>query len=494
MRIILVVLAILPLAAMWYDIYQKREQRVLEEAFLTVAEPLVVERLKAPAGQDIADPIVLSPADDQSWSLRGKLMLAEEGQEIERRRIAAGFERVCEEAERQECWRLVSLAVDGEQRPLGEQSAAAPVASEAEAAPEPAAAAVSEPMVPDPSPTQTAPDPPASAAPDEAREQALIVGGGVGSDSLPLPAAASAAAVPPPQPPSSDGQPTSISIPLAASEDPPPAEQTTAEQTTAEQPLPLELPSPVPLGDAAAEPAEPGSAASPAGETEQAAVPPAATGAPQPATAEPEELPVPAAPERSLVTNVQSALNALGYGQPRPLSVDGVAGPQTRQAILAYREQNALSGGDEVTPELLAHMATQIEQRSSTQAEPTTEGTTSPEPPAQTGATAATAPAAEPAQQAAEQDAAPPASEQAAPEVDESLVYLIQDRLLRLGYGGGLPLARDGKLSERTVSLIASYQQEHALTVDGRPSESLLRHMESTMRQKSQSSSAGTAQ
>lgn len=486
MRIILVVLAILPLAAMWYDIYQKREQRVLEEAFLTVAEPLVVERLKAPAGQDIADPIVLSPADDQSWSLRGKLMLAEEGQEIERRRIAAGFERVCEEAERQDCWRLVSLAVDGEQRPLGEQSAAAPVASEAEAAPEPTAATVSEPMVPDPGPAQTAPDPPVSAAPDGASEQALIVGGGVGSDSLPLPAAASAAAVPPPQPPSSDGQPTSISIPLAASEEPPPAEQ-----TTAEQPLPLESPSPVPLGDAAAEPAEPGSAASPAGETEQAAVPPAATEDPQPATAEPEELPVPAAPERSLVTNVQSALNALGYGQPRPLSVDGVAGPQTRQAILAYREQNALSGGDEVTPELLAHMATQIEQRSSTQAEPTTEGTTSPEPAAQT---AATAPAAEPAQEAAEQDAAPPASEQAAPEVDESLVYLIQDRLLRLGYGGGLPLARDGKLSERTVSLIASYQQEHALTVDGRPSESLLRHMESTMRQKSQSSSAGTAQ
>ena len=64
---------------------------------------------------------------------------------------------------------------------------------------------------------------------------------------------------------------------------------------------------------------------------------------------------------------------------------------------------------------------------------------------------------------------------------DESLVFLIQDRLNRLGYDKPKPIKLDGKMDSRTRLAIFDYQQKNRLPKDGEPSEALLRHMEATL-------------
>ena len=65
--------------------------------------------------------------------------------------------------------------------------------------------------------------------------------------------------------------------------------------------------------------------------------------------------------------------------------------------------------------------------------------------------------------------------------VDESLVFLIQDRLNRLGYDQPTPIVLNGKLGSRTRLAIFDYQQKNRLPKDSRPTEALLRHIEATL-------------
>jgi len=58
------------------------------------------------------------------------------------------------------------------------------------------------------------------------------------------------------------------------------------------------------------------------------------------------------------------------------------------------------------------------------------------------------------------------------------IVYLIQDRLNRLGYARPALLELDGRFGPRTREAIAVYQRAHGLRIDGRASRELLFHIE----------------
>ena len=584
MRIILILLAILPLAAMWYDIYLNREQQAREQAFLASAEALLTEELQVGADQSLADPIVLPPdREGQAWGLRGKLILPGLDQQPARQRIGARFDAVCETAEDPACWKLVSLTVNGDDRPFG--SLAVPIDR---AAADDAETEAAETADSDGGEAETADTTdPATPSPEN---------GGEGGDLLPAPASQTAAAdgemsAEAEDPADDTEQPAAISIALnsdseadgvsmspeelAATEPETEPAPTAAEAPPAADEAPTEDGQPAPALPSASEiaaltdepqpetasPPTAEAAAEPETEVEAEEAAPDATEEPMEASVEQseEETPEPPKPDRAMIANVQSALNTLGYGKPRPLSVDGVLGPQTNRAIRAYRQDNGLAGGETVTAELLGHMAARIESQTSTEAaapsaapqpqpqpqrqpqpaatqpgiasmtapspnssatyttqsgesRPLTE-TNAADPATATPATADPAPAetatAEPANaepataEPAPQTAALPADSETADSTsagdrsanaDESLVYLIQDRLLRLGHPGAESLARSGKLDQRTVTVITSYQEANALTADGQPSESLLRHLESALRQSSQSGSAASAQ
>ncbi len=66
---------------------------------------------------------------------------------------------------------------------------------------------------------------------------------------------------------------------------------------------------------------------------------------------------------------------------------------------------------------------------------------------------------------------------------EKNLAWLAQRVLKKLKYDPG-PL--DGKLGSRTMSAIRSYQRDHDLTADGRPSRELLHHMKDELRRMAQ--------
>ncbi len=241
----------------------------------------------------------------------------------------------------------------------------------------------------------------------------------------------------------------------------------------------------------------------------------------------------------SLVYLIQVRLNTLGYGKPSALSPDGVMGPRTRQAIKAFQAENGLPEDGEATPALLAQLDQGVlskqrgeaprQQLAETRSEavepraeavePEVETVEAAEPP-QPAEPEAEAPA-EPMQQASPAPQAEPQPVRPAPQVDSvtparpaslpqiasttvtgeagrgapasrggepasSILFLIQDRLNRLGYGGQPPLQRDGHLGPRTERAIQTYQRDHRLRADGRPSMDLLRHMEGQLKQSGQ--------
>ena len=60
-------------------------------------------------------------------------------------------------------------------------------------------------------------------------------------------------------------------------------------------------------------------------------------------------------------------------------------------------------------------------------------------------------------------------------------MFLIQDRLNRLGYDQPRPISLDGKLGPRTRAAIVDYQSRHGLESDGRPTRELLDHLEAQL-------------
>lgn len=183
------------------------------------------------------------------------------------------------------------------------------------------------------------------------------------------------------------------------------------------------------------------------------------------------------APEPTTVLAIQQHLIAQGiYGGP----LDAEMGPATREAIQAYQSRHGLTPDGLPSEALLAHLDRQGGPASAGVAtnlagfkivERSAVGTAEK-------IAGATVPAAAPAAGPVPGTAGTPPDDTALPAADESLVFLIQDRLAALGYGKTRALPRNGRLDARTRQAIASYQRKNGLSETGLPSPGLLDHIE----------------
>jgi peptidoglycan hydrolase-like protein with peptidoglycan-binding domain len=148
-----------------------------------------------------------------------------------------------------------------------------------------------------------------------------------------------------------------------------------------------------------------------------------------------------------LVRTVQDALKQIGY-YAGPL--DGVAGPQTRSAVLAFEADAGLEGRGEASDEVLVAI------RAATRPDLTTAAV--PEMPE-------SAPVIAPA---------PDAPEKVEP---DPLVAAIQDALARSAYG---PLIADGVVGPDTREAIKRFQRDHNLPITGEISDALVVELRAT--------------
>ena len=251
----------------------------------------------------------------------------------------------------------------------------------------------------------------------------------------------------------------------------------------------------------------------PAREAAQATAPPsdAESASSEPASA------VAAGPiDPNLIWLVQDRLNRLGYAGSDPLIPDGRLKLDTKLAIRAYQIHRGMPSDGLPSAALLEHLEASLEDSLANGAPSLIEiGTTaSSASTAAAGSTPAAAPepaplitaagsgTAESAPQATEsvartsepqatQDAALPAGDdatagtafqEAEPEApNASLVFLIQDRLNRLGYSGNRRLSVDGRMGPRTRATIIAYQEDQGLPPTGAATEALLGHMEAAL-------------
>lgn len=224
--------------------------------------------------------------------------------------------------------------------------------------------------------------------------------------------------------------------------------------------------------------------------------------------------------DTNLVWLVQDRLNRLGYVGSEPLIPDGRLNANTTLAIRAYQIHQGLPSDGQPSTALLEHLESSLEQTlastspsfveqsaAAAQSEgvatnqaPTESApelgaplisdagpTTSDAAVSDTGASASSAVTSQDTQTAALPPAEAPAEAPAevndpiADSADSSLVFLIQDRLNRLGYSGNQPLSPDGRLGPRTKALITTYQEDKGLPPTSAPTEALLNHMEATL-------------
>jgi peptidoglycan hydrolase-like protein with peptidoglycan-binding domain len=132
-------------------------------------------------------------------------------------------------------------------------------------------------------------------------------------------------------------------------------------------------------------------------------------------------------------------LRQIGY-YSGPL--DGVSGPQTRSAILAFEKDRGLTPSGTASDELLVAIRAASRPDLAADAIPPT--------PAAAGAEGAAAP------------------ENAAP---DPLITAIQNALSRSAYG---PLTADGLLGQQTRDAIMRFQRDHNLPVTGEISDALV--------------------
>ena len=545
MRILLFLLAVVPLSAMVIDIYLERQREGREATFIDLAGKLVVEELGAPARQRVIGALVAAPEEnDGQWGLRGKLFLADEAGEKAHRRISANFEQTCSAIASADCWKLASLTVDGELvlPSTGDASGATVASRDEEPAPEPFTEAA-----PDATPSETV----AVEAKAESLAAAPVV------ESTPEEAPAESPTPTPTwtfqeAPPEADvAAEEPVATEPAATEpvvaEIPAEEMVTATEPLAEEAAKEEVATPMPQTEAILETVR---EAAPAPPTSRVAQRPAATidltktMVEPPAEAEQadETQTAKAAPAKTtadiqsiaLTAAVQAALNELGYNQSVPLKVDGKMGPRTRVAIRDYQQDHDLDLEGRPSRRLLFHMREQLKKRSAARidSQKTTvslpEVPTTPqqvkEPEAQVAIVsddvlalpeAPEAPtlhngehetggvvAAARSQIATRSASSEPTAVQAASVIgttrpseanlDRGLIYLIQDRLVKLGYEGAEPLKLDGKFGDHTKALIFAYMRDHSLTGRTEPSRELLRHMEEALRQARLRGNVGT--
>ena len=191
----------------------------------------------------------------------------------------------------------------------------------------------------------------------------------------------------------------------------------------------------------------------------------------------------------NLVWLVQDRLNRLGYAGGDPLIPDGRLNLDTKLAVRAYQIHRGMPSDGLPSAALLEHLESALEDSLVNNAPSLVEIDT-------TASDASTAPqATESVVQASEpratQEAALPAGDaatagrvfqEAEPEApNASLVFLIQDRLNRLGYSGDRRLSVDGRMGPRTRATIVAYQEDRGLPPTGAPTEALLGHMEAAL-------------
>lgn len=254
----------------------------------------------------------------------------------------------------------------------------------------------------------------------------------------------------------------------------PPEEPATGETSTAATATPIE-----PARDAARATAPPSAAEFASSES---------------ASSEPASAGAAGRIDPNLVWLVQDRLNRLGYAGGDPLIPDGRLNLDTKLAVRAYQIHRGMPSDGLPSAALLEHLESALEDSLVNNAPSLVEIDTTA--PAAGGGTAESAPqATESVVQASEpratQEAALPAGDAAAagmvfqeaePEApNASLVFLIQDRLNRLGYSGDRRLSVDGRMGPRTRATIVAYQEDRGLPPTGAPTEALLGHMEAAL-------------
>lgn len=200
----------------------------------------------------------------------------------------------------------------------------------------------------------------------------------------------------------------------------------------------------------------------------------------------------------NLVWLVQDRLNRLGYAGGDPLIPDGRLNLDTKLAVRAYQIHRGMPSDGLPSAALLEHLESSLEDSLVNNAPSLVEiDTTASDPStAAAGGTAESAPQAtesvvQVSEPRATQEAALPAGgdatvgmvfQEAEPEApNASLVFLIQDRLNRLGHSGDRRLSVDGRMGPRTRATIVAYQEDRGLPPTGAPTEALLGHMEAAL-------------
>jgi len=536
-------MASIPLVFLGLGLYQDEQDRLFKELVTGYAEGLIAEALEAPA-PPVYNRIKLRAMEQPGlFAANGRLIVP--GLDQLERRFWANIEQTCEAGEQRECWRLAALRIDDEEIPIAEPKPA-PAKSEAEPAVE---AAQTE--APQPAETETAEtattetataettsaEPPLAASETPGTDQlaeegqpadtlqeatlpedSFLLQTRPGDDTLaePEPAAPQVA----PEPPAAD--PTLVTHiqrqlillgydqPLGLAVDGLLGPQTRlaikafqrqyglAEGGVASPELVQTLDDAVAVRrrDATA-----ATEAAPAPEPEtapdyQLATEPQPAVEPEPQAAEPQVEPeveaapaMRASPEEGLAPSAGSATTAASEPVAQIATMSQPAQIATGSSALP-------SDAPLRSPAPQMSAAPQIATQSTPLPDDAPLRDPSPQPAA--APQSAALPPAE-SVEASEITAAPEPSAAASPAPtgaseaewspsDESLVFLIQDRLIKLGYSGTNPLQRDGKLTPRTAAAITVYQQEHGLADDGQPSKALLAHMEDTLRGKATAS------
>jgi peptidoglycan hydrolase-like protein with peptidoglycan-binding domain len=234
----------------------------------------------------------------------------------------------------------------------------------------------------------------------------------------------------------------------------------------------------------------------------------------------------------ALIVLIQDRLNRAGYDAGL---IDGRFGARTQHALMIFQHDVGLAVDGQPSTTVLAALDQRLAKKTAA-AQPTT-APTAPKPPQPTTQTATAqplplpAPAPQPQPQPQPQVAALPPSPPAAPSApppapapqqrtatvaapaaepappqsttgqpvsltqpeaapipatstaDESLIFLIQNRLRQAGYSPG---RYDGRMDEGTANAIRAYQAKRKLPVNGIPSRALLERLESELRPNAQ--------
>ena len=238
------------------------------------------------------------------------------------------------------------------------------------------------------------------------------------------------------------------------------------------------------------------------GDAEQEAIEAAAAEEAPPASQPVEEpAPTPAQSLAQRVTDVQTLLKSLGYGESPRIVIDGLMGPRTRGAIQAFQRNHNLEPDGQPSESLLRRL-TEVQDQLGGGKDPRIEEAAARENrpvednPAEASQQAERQPTEEPSS-SPESNAAPEAGQEGdEPQVaaiatrtiwlgddsltvNQELVREIKQNLIELGYDERVDITADASLDSQTRTAIVLYQRDVGLAETGQPTPDLLAHMKS---------------